>query len=325
MKIGKINIKNPVILAPMHDVADTAFRLISKKLGADIVFSEFVSSEALIRSIPKAIKSIQILKEERPFGIQIFGSDANAMAKSIAVIEKIKPDFIDINCGCWVKNVVSRGEGAGLLRDIKKLEVIVKAIVASTKIPVTLKARLGWDHNNIVILDLAKMVEELGVKALTVHCRTRSQGYQGKADWTWLEKIRKVIKIPLIGNGDILSPQDASKLFSMGCDGVMIGRGAITNPWIFNQIKHFLKTGKDLPHPSLSEKIKICIEHLETAVNLKGERNAIYPFRKYYVGYLKGTVGIAKLRADLMQLTTFEDVKNRLLVFLKESETHEIL
>ena len=193
--------------------------------------------------------------------------------------EKFNPDFIDINCGCWVKNHVSRGEGAALLKDLPHFEKIVSSTVKATKLPVTVKTRLGWDASNIVILDVAKMVEQTGAKALTVHCRTRSQAHTGEADWRWLEKIKKVISIPLIGNGDIESPEDAKRMFETGCDGIMVGRGAIINPWIFPQTKHYLKTGQHLRPPTLKEKVDLCIEHLKLSSELKGLRGGVIPFR----------------------------------------------
>ncbi|MBU1996897.1 MAG: tRNA-dihydrouridine synthase family protein, partial [Candidatus Omnitrophica bacterium] len=254
MNIGKIEIEKPLILAPMEDVTDAAFRLICKRLGADIVYTEFTSSEAIIRDVDKAFKKIAISDEERPVAIQLFGNDERSMGLAAERSEKFNPDFIDINCGCWVKKHVARGEGAGLLKNLIKLESIVKATVKATKLPVTVKTRLGWDVNSIVILEVAKMVEQAGAKALTVHCRTRCQGYKGKADWDWLAKIKKEITIPLFGNGDVQTVQDVEEMFDIGCDGVMIGRGAISNPWIFKQAKHYLRTKEHIPEVTLKEK-----------------------------------------------------------------------
>lgn len=316
MNIGPLQFDQPIALAPMEDVTDTAFRLICKRLGADIVYTEFTSSEALIRDIPKALEKIQVTDAERPIAIQIFGGVEESMEGATQKAEKFKPDFIDINCGCWVKNHVSRGEGAGLLRDLPHFEKIVTSTVKATKLPVTVKTRLGWDADNIVILDVAKMVEQAGAKALTVHCRTRSQAHKGEADWRWLERIKKVISIPLIGNGDIETPEDVKRMFETGCDGVMVGRGAIMNPWIFSQAKHYLKTGQHLEQPTLKEKIDLCIEHITLAAELKGERNGIIPFRKYYSGYLRGLPDISKLRADLMKLVDLNKIIERLNQFL---------
>jgi tRNA-dihydrouridine synthase B len=318
MKIGAINIDKPLCLAPMEDVTELPFRLICKRLGADIVYTEFTSSEGIIRDIPRIMEKIQIAEEERPVAIQIFGGRPEAMAGAAEAIEKLNPDFIDVNCGCWVKNHVARNEGAGLLRDLPLFEQVVKATVKGTKLPVTVKTRLGWDDKNIVILDVAKMVEAAGAQALTLHCRTRSQAHSGFADWSWLEKIKKVISIPIIGNGDITCPEDVKAMLETGCDGVMIGRGAIANPWIFKQAKHFLKTGEHLPDPGIEEKIRVCIEHLKLNVQYKGEKYGVLTFRKHYVGYLKGLPNISQVRADLMKYTQLEEVIERLEEYLYE-------
>jgi tRNA-dihydrouridine synthase B len=251
MIIGTHSLEKPLFLAPMEDITDLSFRLVCKRLGADVVITEFTAAEALIRQVDKALVKIKVLEEERPVGIQLFGSRPEAMKEAAIVAESLGPDFIDINCGCWVKKHVGRTEGAGLLRDLPLFEKIVRATVSGTKLPVTVKTRLGWDQSSIVILDVAKMVETAGAKMLTVHCRTRSQAHRGLADWTWLEKIKKAISIPLIGNGDVTTPQDVKAMFASGCDGVMIGRGAVSNPWIFTQAKHFLKCGELLPEPTL--------------------------------------------------------------------------
>ena len=319
MKIGKVDIDKPLCLAPMEDVTELPFRLICKRLGADIVYTEFTSSEGIIRDIPRIMEKIQISENERPVSIQIFGGRPEAMAGAAQAIEKLNPDFIDINCGCWVKNHVARNEGAGLLRDIPLFEKIVKATVKGTKLPVTVKTRLGWDDQSIVILDVARMIEAAGAQAITLHCRTRSQAHSGFADWSWLEKIKKVVKIPVIGNGDINCPEDAQAMLETGCDGVMIGRGAIANPWIFREAKHFLKTGSHLPEPSVEEKIQVCIDHLKLNVQYKGEEYGVKTFRKHYVGYLKGLPNIAPVRSELMQYTEMNPVIERLHKYLNEN------
>lgn len=319
MNIGSIHIDNPIALAPMEDVTDSAFRLICKRLGADLVYTEFTSSEAIIRNIPRALDKIRITDEERPVAIQLFGGIEDSMEEAAKKAEQFRPDFIDINCGCWVKNHVARGEGAALLKDLPHFEKIVTSTVRATHLPVTVKTRLGWDADNIVILDVAKMVEQAGAKALTVHCRTRSQAHTGRADWLWLEKIKKAITIPLIGNGDVTTPEDVKRMFETGCDGVMIGRGAITNPWIFKQAKHYLATGHHLSEPSLKEKIDVCIEHLKLSMGLKGLRHGIIPFRKYYAGYLHGIPNAAKLRSDLMQFVDLDMIIGRLRQFVDVS------
>jgi len=324
MKIGAVDIDKPLCLAPMEDVTELPFRLICKRLGADIVYTEFTSSEGIIRDIPRIMEKIQIAEEERPVSIQIFGGRPEAMSGAAEVIEKLNPDFIDINCGCWVKNHVARNEGAGLLRDIPLFEQIVKATVKGTKLPVTVKTRLGWDDQSIVILDVARMVEAAGAKALTLHCRTRSQAHSGFADWSWLEKIKKVINIPVIGNGDINCPEDVKSMLETGCDGIMIGRGAIANPWIFKQTKHFLKTGAHMPEPSIEEKIQICIDHLKLNVQYKGEKYGVMTFRKHYVGYLKGLPNIAPVRSELMQYTELNPVIEHLQKYLNENLSFKI-
>jgi len=318
MKLGKYELQQPLVLAPMEDVTDLPFRLVCTRLGADITVTEFTAAEALIRRVGRAMNKISILEEERPVGIQLFGSRPEALKEAAAIAEESAPDFIDLNCGCWVKNHVARTEGAGLLRDLPLFEKIVKATVAGTRLPVTVKTRLGWDHDNIVIMDVAKMVEAAGAKMLTLHCRTRSQAHRGFADWTWLARVRKVISIPLIGNGDIMTPQDVKAMFATGCDGVMIGRGAVANPWIFTQARHFLATGELLPEPSIAQRIDMCINHLSEACRLKDCRNPVFAFRKHYVGYLKGMPGISKLRSDLMHLDTQEAVTSRLREYVLE-------
>lgn len=304
----------------MEDVTDISFRRIARQRGADIVYTEFTSSEAIIRESVKAMRKIEICDEERPVGIQIYGGVDASMEGAARIVETFKPDILDINCGCWVKNHAMRGEGAGLLRDLKQFERIVRSTVNATKLPVTVKTRLGWDENSIVILDVAKMVEQAGARALTIHCRTRVQGYTGKADWTWLEKIKKVISIPLIGNGDAATAQDVAAMFATGCDGVMIGRGAIQNPFIFKEAKHYLATGGLLPPPSLVERVEACLAHLQLSVEHKGPRFGVIEFRKFYSGYFHGLPNIAKLRADLMACMEFDAVRSRLTRFLEEAE-----
>lgn len=318
MKIGHIKIKQPIALAPMEDITDIPFRNICKGLGADLVYTEFTSSEAIIRDIEKAMRKIKISEDERPVAIQLFGGVERSMERAAEIAELCRPDFIDINCGCWTKRHALRHEGAGLLLDLKLFERIVKSTVQATKLPVTVKTRLGWDKKSINILDIARMVEQAGAKALTVHCRTRCQGYKGHADWAWLEKIKKVITIPLIGNGDITTPEGVKNLFEIGCDGVMIGRGALANPWLFKQAKYYLKTGKHLPQPSVQARIKLCIKHLKLTMRYRGERDGVLTFRKYYQGYLHGLPNVAKLRKNLMKLVDYDGIIMHLNEFGEE-------
>ncbi len=318
---GNPKTDKPLFLAPMEDVTDLPFRLVCKRLGADVVVTEFTAAEALVRHIPKALEKIRISPEERPVGIQLFGSRPEAIQEAATIAESLGPDFIDINCGCWVKNHVARAEGAGLLRDLPLFEKVVKAAVAGTRLPVTVKTRLGWDENSIVILEVARMIEQCGARMLTLHCRTRSQAHRGFAEWDWLEKVKKVISIPLIGNGDIVSPRDVKAMFETGCDGVMIGRGAISDPWLFASSKHYLATGQIPEVPSLKERVSVCLEHLANVCQDHPGRRPVLAFRKHYTGYLKGLPGISRLRADLMQLENFESVRERLLRFIDESSS----
>ncbi|MBL8014043.1 MAG: tRNA dihydrouridine synthase DusB [Candidatus Omnitrophica bacterium] len=319
MNIGSLQLQTPIALAPMEDVTDLPFRVICKRLGADLVYTEFTASEALIRDIPKALKKITVCDEERPVAIQLFGGKDESLAGAARVAEQFRPDFIDINCGCWVKNHVARNEGAGLLRDLPLFEKIVRSTVKATPLPVTVKTRLGWDHNSIVILDVAKMVEQAGAQVLTLHCRTRAQAHNGFADWEWLAKVKQTVKIPVIGNGDVTTPEDAKAMLETGCDGVMIGRGAIANPWIFREIKHYLTTGEHLPPPTVEERIRVCLEHLKMSVDHELPHNAVIPFRKYYAGYLRGLPNIAAVRSDLMQLKEYNAVVDRLSAYMKET------
>ncbi len=302
-KIGNIELDHPLALAPMEDVSDIPFRRICKERGADLVYTEFTNCEALIRNVKRALSKIEVTDDERPVGVQLYGSDGDSLERAAAIAEEVCPDFIDINCGCWVKKVANRGDGAGLLRDLNKFESVVQSVTRGTSLPVTVKTRLGWDDDSIVILDVARMLEANGVHALTVHCRTRKQGYTGEADWSWLPRIKGASGIPLIANGDIATPQDVKAIFDLGCDGVMIGRGAIANPWIFEQTKHYLATGEHAPKALVDERIELCIRHLKENVVNRGERRGVTSFRKFYVHYLRGMQNASKFRVSLMPFT----------------------
>ncbi len=319
MKIGNIHIENGVLLAPMEDVSDIPFRLICKRLGADIMYTEFVNCEGLIRQNEKTHRKMMFLDEERPMAIQIYGGEVSSMEGATKLAEAMSPDFIDINCGCWVKNVAMRGAGAGLLRDLQKMEKIARTVVGATELPVTLKTRLGWDAESIRILEVAKMCEDAGIQALTVHCRTRKQGHRGDVDWSWIGRLKETVSIPIIANGDITTPEHAKYLFhKMGADAVMIGRGAIENPWIFGEIKEYLASGK-IPEPATPvQRIQLCIDHLNLAVEYKGERKGVIEMRKHYSGYLRGMKNVSKVRAELMQWTEREPVVERLYAFMEE-------
>lgn len=309
IKIGDITRDKALALAPMEDVTDIPFRVMCKRLGADLLYTEFTNCEGLIRDVKKSLAKIRVVEEERPVAVQIYGSADESMERAAAIAEAANPDFIDINCGCWVKKVALREAGAGLLRNLPKFESIVRAVINGTSLPVTVKTRLGWDADSIIILDVARMLEQLGVQCLSVHCRTRSQGHQGDADWSWLEKLKNAVSIPIIGNGDIIEAEDVVRMFETGCDGVMIGRGAIGRPWIFREAKHLMETGETAPPITVQERVDLCIEHLRLTVECKPGRRALFAFRKHYAGYLKGLPHVAKLRSELMQYEELEPIE----------------
>jgi len=317
MKIGNLNIERGIFLAPMENMSDFPFRMICKKLGADIVCSEFISSEALIREAKQAYRKMTINPNERPIGIQIYGNRVKAMVEAAQIAQEQGPDFIDINFGCPVKKVALKGAGAGLLRDISLMIKICEEVVRHTSLPVTAKTRLGWDNGSIVILDVAKKMESVGIEALTLHARTRAQGFKGEADWNWIKQVKQKVGIPIIGNGDVKNPEQVLQMFnSTGCDAVMIGRGALINPWIFKQAKEYMRSGILPPEPTLSEKIETLIEHLKYSVEYKGESQALIAMRKHYCGYLKGLPHIAQFRNELMCCKTSKEVIEHLEEFL---------
>ena len=303
---------------------DLPFRLLCKRLGADIVYTEFVNSEGLVRNSEKTKKKMMFLEEERPFGIQIYGGEESSMRGAAILAESMNPNIIDINCGCWVKDIAMRGAGAGLLKDLPKMERIVRTVVNSTNKPVTVKTRLGWDENSIRIVEVARMLEQAGVKALTVHCRTRSQGHQGDPDFSWIPKIKQVTSIPVIINGSINTPEDVERLFTeTGCYGVMIGRGAINNPWIFRHIKEQRLSGSYQSEISVNERISQCLEHLRLSIEYKGARTGILEMRKYYTGYFKGIPNAVQLRVMLMSLTEEEPIKKAILNFFEKQPVYQ--
>jgi tRNA-dihydrouridine synthase B len=324
MQIGNLHIDRGIFLAPMEDVSDYPFRMICKQLGADVVYSEFISSEALIREAAKAFQKMTIHPDEHPIGIQIYGNRVEAMVRAAQIAEEKGPDFIDINFGCPVKKVALKGAGAGLLRDVPLMIEICNAVVRNTDLPVTAKTRLGWDNDSIVILDVARRMQDVGIKALTLHARTRAQGFKGEADWQWIRMVRETVGMPVIGNGDITRPGDVKRMFEeTGCDAVMIGRGAIHNPWIFSQSKVFLETGVIPPDPLLSEKINLLKMHLKFSIEYKGEYRGVVEMRKHYTGYLKGLPNIAAVRAELMTYTepdpVFRKLDEVLMIYAAES------
>jgi tRNA-dihydrouridine synthase B len=324
-KINKINIKQAILLAPMEDVTDISFRLVCRELGADVVYTEFVNSIGLSRLNEKTHKKLEIVEEERPVGIQIYGADIESMVNAAGIAEKENPDLIDINAGCWVKNVVGHGAGSALLKDPPYMQKMVKEIVDSVSLPVTVKTRLGWDHNSIEIIDVAKRVEDAGAKALTVHCRTRAMGHKGDAEWDWIPKIKEAVNIPVVLNGNVLSAEDVKLAFDeTGADGVMIARGAIGNPWIFSEAKELLEHGFIKTKINVERKIQICLRHLQLAIKVKSERRAVIEHRKFYSGYLKGLYNASQVRQALMQVTDYASVEDILLKYLDQLKNYEV-
>lgn len=321
--IGSLEFNQPLALAPMEDVSDIPFRQICKERGADIVYTEFTNCEALSRNVQRSIDKIQVTEEERPVAIQLYGSNGESLEKATEIAASFGPDFIDINCGCWVKKVATRGDGAGLLRDLGKFEMVVQSVMKGTKLPVTVKTRLGWDDDSIVIEDVARMLVDNGVQALTVHCRTRKQGYTGEADWSWLPKIKAVAPdLPLMANGDIVTPEDVKAILELGCDGAMIGRGAISNPWIFEQTHHFLDTGEHLPVPTETDRIELCIRHLKEHVAKRsaqsGEQRGVTSFRKFYTHYLHDMRDAKRMRIHLMQYKEVAPIEADLREYMQQ-------
>lgn len=313
MLIGKTDLgKFPVILAPLEDITDSAFRTICRMHGADMVYTEFVSSEALVRSAVKSSNKMAFDETERPIGIQIFGNNVAAMKNAALLAEELNPDLIDINFGCPVRKVAMKGAGAGLLNDIPLMIEITHEVVKTVKIPVTVKTRLGWDENSKVIVDVAEQLQDVGIQAITIHGRTRAQMYSGVADWTLIGEVKNNprMKIPVIGNGDITSAQKAAEMFDKyGIDAIMIGRAAIGNPWIFKEIKSFIQKGELIPQPDLQERITVSLAHLRLAIQKKGEHKGIVEMRKHYAGYFKGLPGFKKVRMDMLTRQNFDEIE----------------
>ncbi|MFO7614417.1 MAG: tRNA dihydrouridine synthase DusB [Bacteroidales bacterium] len=312
-KIGHIEIPHfPVLLAPMEDVSDPPFRHVCKIFGADIMYTEFISSEGLIREAAKSVKKLHFSEFERPIGIQIYGHDIDSMVKAAQFAETARPDIIDINYGCPVKKVASKGAGSGILNDIPKMVRMTEAVVKSIKTPVTVKTRLGYDHHRKEIVEIAEKLQDVGIQAITIHARTRVTRSSEPADWTLLGEVKKNprMRIPVIGNGDVFTPE-AAKFFreNYDVDGLMIARGSYGNPWIFRDIKHFLVTGEKPDPPDIFERMKICVLHLQKSMEWKGERVAVLEMRKHYADYFKGYPNFRPFRIALMEAITFEEVE----------------
>lgn len=312
VKIGNIDLGEfPLLLAPMEDVSDPPFRYVCKQSGVDMMYTEFISSEGLIRDAAKSIQKLDIFEYERPIGIQIFGSNIDSMREATQIATKASPDLIDINYGCPVKNVACRGAGASLLQDIDKMVQMTKAVVESTHLPVTVKTRLGWDDNTKNVYEVAERLQDVGIKALTIHGRTRSQMYKGQADWTLIREIKRNprIQIPIFGNGDVDSVAKAADWrLEYEIDGIMIGRASIGYPWIFREIKHFFKTGEILPGPTLAERVDICRTHLEKSIAWKGEKTGIFEMRRHYSNYFKGIPNFKEYRMKLVTLECYDEI-----------------
>ena len=295
----------------MEDVSDPPFRALCKEKGADLVYTEFISSEGLIRDASKSIKKLDIYKNERPVGIQIFGSNLDSMLKAVDIVEKTSPDIIDINFGCPVKKVVCKGAGAGILKDIPLMVKLTKEIVDRTKIPVTVKTRLGWDENSIRIVEVAERLQDVGIKAISIHGRTRAQMYKGNANWDHIAEVKNNSRmfIPVFCNGDIDSPEKAKDVRDVyGFDGAMIGRAAIGNPWFFNQVKNYLITGSYNKFPSISERVSMAKRHLDLSIKWKGEKLAIFETRRHYHNYFKGIENIKKFKSELVRANSSFEV-----------------
>ena len=305
----------PLLLAPMEDVSDPPFRALCKRYGADLMYTEFISSEGLIRDAAKSVQKLDIFEYERPVGIQIFGYDIESMKMATEITEKTNPDIIDINYGCPVKKVACKGAGAGILQDIPKMVRMTSEIVKSTKLPVTVKTRLGWDDDSKFIVDVAERLQDVGIEAISIHGRTRKQMYKGEADWRLISEVKNNprMKIPVFGNGDIDTPQKALEYKTKyNVDGVMIGRASIGNPWIFNEIKHFVKTGEMLAKPSIIDRANATMEHLEMSVKWKGETLGVAEMKRHYTNYFKGISHFKEYRMKLVTSFDVEEIRDTL-------------
>ena len=329
MKIGNIKLPDfPLLLAPMEDVSDPPFRALCKKNGADLMFTEFISSEGLIRDAEKSVQKLDIYEYERPIGIQIFGDKIESMRQAAEIAEKAKPEIIDINYGCPVKKVACKGAGAGILLDLPKMQSMTKEIVDAVNLPVTVKTRLGWDENSIKIVEVAKRLQDVGIKALTIHGRTRKQMYKGEANWEYIAEVKNdpQIQIPIFGNGDINTPEKALEYKDRyNVDGIMIGRASIGYPWIFNEIKNFINEKKKIKKPSLEERINTVKRHLDFSIEWKGETLGLLEMRRHYTNYFRGIENFKKFRMQLIESASYEESLETLNKINKNFKESKIL
>ena len=304
IKIGDIELSDfPLLLAPMQDVSDPPFRALCKELGADVVYTEFISSEGLIRDAAKSVQKLDIYEKERPVGIQIFGANLDSMLRSVEIVEASKPDIIDINFGCPVKKVVSKGAGAGILKDIPLMVKLTESMAKHTHLPITVKTRLGWDDDSIKIVEVAERLQDAGAKAISIHGRTRAQMYKGEANWHPIAEVKnnQRMQIPIFGNGDVDSPEKAKLMRDeYGLDGAMIGRASIGNPWFFNEVKYFFETGKYAEPPSIEDRVEVARRHLEMSIDWKGETQGVLETRRHYTNYFKGIPNFKPLRTRMV-------------------------
>jgi len=322
VKIDSIELPDfPLLLAPMEDVSDPPFRALCKENGADVVYTEFISSEGLIRDAAKSVMKLDIYEKERPVGIQIFGANIDSMLRSVEIVEKTNPDIIDINFGCPVKKVVSKGAGAGILKDIDLMVSLTEAMVKHTNLPITVKTRLGWDHDSIKIVEVAERLQDVGCKAISIHGRTRAQMYKGEADWRPIAEVKNNPRmyIPVFGNGDVTTPEKAKEMRDVyGLDGAMIGRASIGYPWFFNEVKHYFKTGEHLAGPTISERTEMARRHLQMAIDWKGEHLGVVETRRHYTNYFKG---IPHFKEHRLKMVTSDDPKDVFAAFDIVQET----
>jgi len=321
VKLPGVDIEKPLLLAPLDDISDQPMRRLARRFGADVVVTEFISAEGLIRDAAKSLRKLELAPDEHPVAVQIFGSRVDSIVRAAEIAAAAGPEWVDLNFGCPARKVAGKGGGAGLLLEPDKLEAMARAVVAAVDLPVTAKVRLGWDEQHLNVLEIADRLEQAGVRLITVHARLRSQGYGIRSDWSWIARVKERASVPIVGNGDVRSPEDAARMFEeTGCDGVMIGRGAMGNPWLFRRARHYLEHGVLLPEPDLPERFRVLREHLQASIESKGERRAVIEMRKLYSGYLKGLPNISRLRAALMSPESLAEVDDTLEAYVRQSE-----